>query len=97
MRHVYVYYRIDPIHADLAAQQVDALLQAMRPHCGSAPRLMKRCDDATTWMETYEGIAQLEAFLTALDETVDTLGLNALIPAARHLECFDDTAPGASN
>ena len=97
MKHAYVYYRIDPVHADLAAQQVDALLQAMRPYCATSPRRMKRCDDATTWMETYEGIAQLEDFLTALDERVDTLGLNALIPAGRHRECFDDTLPDASN
>jgi hypothetical protein len=92
VRHVYVYYRIDPAQATLAATRIDALLVAMAPHCQQPPRRLGRCDDPGTWVEIYEGIADFETFSTALNGTVGTLNCNEFIQGMRKLECF--TAPG---
>ena len=88
MRHAYVYYRVAPAQAAAAAARVDVLLQAMAPHCGQPPRQLVRCDDTTTWMEIYEGIADWPAFAAALRATEAQTGLAAFVDGDRHLECF---------
>ena len=85
---MYVYYQIDPAQAELARSRIDALLAAMAPHCGPSPRRMQRCDDASTWMETYLGIADLGAFTDALNTSCAALDCAAFIAGERHLECF---------
>jgi hypothetical protein len=85
---VYVYYRIDPAQAALARSRIDALLAAMAPHCGQSPRRMQRCDDASTWMETYLDIADLGAFTDALNTSCEALDCAAFVAGERHLECF---------
>ena len=88
MKHAYVYYRIDPLQAGLAAARIDALLEAMVMHCSQPPRRLSRCDDTTTWMEIYEGIADFVAFSAALNSAVQTVGCAAFTQGERHLECF---------
>ncbi|MDZ7593570.1 MAG: DUF4936 family protein [Thiobacillus sp.] len=88
MKHAYVYYRIDPLQAGLAAARIDALLETMATHCSQPPRRLQRCDDAATWMEIYEGIADFAAFSTALNAAVQTVGCAAFTQGERHLECF---------
>ncbi len=85
---MYVYYRIDPAQAALAQSRIDALLAAMAPHCGPPPRRMHRCDDASTWMETYLDIADLGAFTDALNTSWRALDCAAFVVGERHLECF---------
>ncbi|MBT9566749.1 MAG: DUF4936 family protein [Thiobacillus sp.] len=92
MQHLYVYYRVDLSQASLAATQIDRLLDAMAPHCGQQPRRLVRCDDPSTWMEVYEGVARREPFLRALQTAVETFGCNAFALGSRHLECFDDAS-----
>jgi hypothetical protein len=84
----YVYYRIDPAQAQLAATRIDALLGAMALHCDAPPRRLSRCDDATTWMEVYESIAEFSAFATALVMAAQTFDCATFTRGERHLECF---------
>ncbi len=88
MRAAYVYYRIDPARAEEAAGCVDALLSAMTPHCAMPPRRLCRCDDADTWMEIYEGIADWSGFSAALAQAVLNCGVVRHVLGERHLECF---------
>lgn len=88
MRHAYVYYRVDPAQLALAAARINAVLQAMAPHCGCMPRLLRRCDDPSTWMEVYEDIADFEAFAASLATATATSDCAAFIKGERHLECF---------
>ena len=95
MRNAYVYYRIDPAQADLAAVRIDALLDAMAAHCRRQPRRLARCDDTSTWMEVYEGITDFAAFVEVLNAAAPPLDCAAFTRGERHLECFSapDPAP----
>jgi len=88
VRHAYIYYRVDAAQAARAAARVDTLLRALAPYCGAPPRRLVRCDDATTWMEVYEDIADWPAFEAALQERLDALGIAGLLDGPRHLERF---------
>lgn len=93
MVDAYVYYRIDLARGTLAAARIDALLNAMRGHCARAPRRRTRCDDPSTWLEIYEGIADFATFVRALDSASLALGCAEITLGERHLECF--AAPDA--
>jgi hypothetical protein len=86
--HAYLYYRIDPAQAAIAAIRIDALLAAMAAHCTRPPRRLTRCDDADTWMEIYEGIADFAAFAQALGAATLRFGCAEFTRGERHLECF---------
>lgn len=92
-RAAYVYYRLRAGKDTEAAARIDELLDALAPLCARRPRRVRRCDDAATWMEIYEGISDWQAFEAALDAAVKRLSLAGLIDGARHLECF---APAGS-
>ena len=93
MKSAYVYYRIDPAQAPLAADQGDALLNAMAVHCSERPRRLSRCGDAAMWMEIYEGIADFAGFSAALHAAVQDFHCVTFTQGERHLECFDEPGP----
>ncbi len=93
MKFAYVYYHVDPAQATLATERIDALLGALVGHCRQAPRRLIRCDDPTTWMEIYEGIADFTAFAAALGAATRTLDCAAFTLGERHLECFSQAGP----
>ena len=100
MKHVYLYYRIDPAREAMATERIDALLGVMADHCARPPRRFHRCDDPTMWMEVYEGIADYAAFSAALDAAARRFGCAGLIQGKRHLECFSPPGhvpPGSSD
>lgn len=88
MRHVYIYYRIDPAQADAAARAIDTLLSLLAPHCSVPPRRLTRCDEPLLWMEVYAGIADPVAFARGLDDALRTLDCQRFIAGERHLESF---------
>jgi hypothetical protein len=88
VRQAYIYYRIDPGQAAHAAARIDTLLIRMAAYCSQPPRRLMRCDDASTWMEVYEGIIDFPAFAAALDTAESTLDCTSFTPGGRHLECF---------
>lgn len=93
MRHVYIYYRIDPAQADLAATRIDLLLNTMAPHCSQPPQRLNRCNDPATWMEIYAGVTDLEVFSNSLDRALQTINCAEFTLGARHRECFTEPAP----
>jgi len=88
VRHVYIYYRIDPAQAETAARAVDALLAMLAPHCATPPYRLTRCDEPELWMEVYAGIADFAVFNQRLDESLNVLGCHRFIEGERHLESF---------
>ncbi|MEQ1662254.1 MAG: DUF4936 family protein [Thiobacillus sp.] len=88
MRHVYIYYRIDPRQATAAAQAVDLLLDQLTPFCGIKPRRLARCDEPDLWMEIYEDIFDFAAFETALRQFEQQLIPVGIQADSRHQECF---------
>jgi hypothetical protein len=85
----YIYYRTG---AD--ASRVRATVAPMQAQLatltGVAGRLLRRVDDATTWMEVYEEVADPARFEEALAAAVERFGLRALLAvgADRHVERF---------
>jgi len=53
----YIYYRVAPAEAARVRAVVDAVQSALAQDTGIQGRLLRRDDDATTWMEIYEGVA----------------------------------------
>jgi hypothetical protein len=94
----YIYYRIDPGQADLAASRIDALLNMMAAHCRQPPRRLSRCEDPDTWMEVYEDIIELTTFQAALNAAADRFDCAGFLQGERHLECFSAPhSPSAGN
>jgi hypothetical protein len=88
--HVFVYYRVAAPDAAAARREVAALQAFLRPHCGLAPRLLRRCDDPATWMEVYEDLADAPALIDAMGAWLGATELDVLGRCERHLECFSD-------
>jgi hypothetical protein len=88
VRHVYIYYRIDPAQTETAARAVDALLAMLAPQCSTPPHRLTRCDDPELWMEVYEGISDFASFARQIEEVTRALGCHGFIEGERHLESF---------
>ena len=97
MRHgFYVYYRIEATNKPAALIAVQQLFSVVLEHESIAGRLLKRADDAETWMEIYEGIRDPARFRARLDGAAISCGMFALAQdARRHVEHFEevDLAP----
>jgi ribosome-binding factor A len=91
LQHVYVYYRVVPEDAAAARTEVAALQQALAAHCGSPPRLARRCDDPSTWMEIYEDLANASAFVAVMADRLEEAQLDTLRRCKRHVECFSES------
>ncbi|GGY10580.1 DUF4936 family protein [Paludibacterium paludis] len=83
-RNVYIYYRLTGIDSP-DAETLKAMQAWLAEHGGVRGRLMRKCDDATTWMEVYEGIADQEAFAAALSDALRRHGIGK---EGRHIEWF---------
>lgn len=85
-----MYYRVVPEDAAAARAEVATLQAALAPCCGSPPRLARRCDDPTTWMEIYEDLADASAFVAAMADRLEEAQLDTLRRCQRHVECFSE-------
>jgi len=88
-RSYYVYYRTGADAARVRATV--APMQAwLAERTGVAGRLLRRVEDATTWMEIYEEVPDPAAFEETLAAAVERFGLRALLTAGadRHVERF---------
>jgi hypothetical protein len=84
MQNFYIYYRVVPTAQALAA--AGALLAHVERQSGINGRLMQRADDPATWMEVYEGVADLDGFRTALAAAEAASGIaGCLAPGARRV------------
>lgn len=86
---LYIYYRVNgnilPIQ-----QQANALLAEIQKKTEVEGRLLRRRDDAHTWMEIYEPISDAAAFSTILQAAV--AGQPLLAALQRHEEWFQPLA-----
>lgn len=91
----YVYYRVGAsADARALAARVRAMQAALARRTGVRGRLLRRADDASTWMECYDRVPAWPAFAAALDEEVAAHGL-AEVPGGagmRQLERFVELA-----
>lgn len=87
----YIYYRLRAdLDGDIAHASVREMQAALEQATGIAGRLLQRADDASTWMEIYEGVTEHSAFLHALESEATAHQLADLLESGsvRHLECF---------
>ena len=92
MYKVYVYYRVDPRHADAAGMPIRALMARLTCRTGASAQLLKKCDEALLWMESYDGIADRKNFLRELAAITEEYDVGMFIDGERHVECFFDDA-----
>jgi Domain of unknown function (DUF4936) len=86
---VYIYYRVAAAQQAAAREAVGALQAALAAHSGIQGRLLRRTEDAETWMEIYEPLSELDAFLAQLHSAEQAVEIAALIQdGKRHLESF---------
>ncbi len=71
----YVYYKLDPAQAEASREKVQAIFDAIERRLGVRGRWMRRRDDATTFMEVYEGIGDAAVFEALLDQEGARLGV----------------------
>jgi hypothetical protein len=71
----YVYYRLDPASAGSSRPKVQAIFDAIERGVGVRGRWMRRRDDASTFMEVYEGVQDAEAFEALLATEGACLGV----------------------
>ena len=75
MTNFYVYYRFDPERLDFFRNAVNELFKSIETATGVRGRWMRRRDDASTYMEVYEGVKDEKAFEAALAREAAKLGL----------------------
>jgi hypothetical protein len=78
----YVYYKVAPEKADGLRPAIEALFEIVEARFGVRGRWMRRRDDASTYMEVYEGVRDEAAFEALLEREGARLGV------ARKLERF---------
>ena len=71
----YVYYKIAPEREGEFRHSVDALFALIEKRCGVRGRWMRRRDDASTYMEVYEGVKDEAAFEALLEREGAKLGV----------------------
>lgn len=82
MTSYYVYYRVDAHRVDALRGEVHRLFGAIAAATGVRGRWMRRRDEASTFMEVYEDVADERAFEALLEREAAALGLE------RHVERF---------
>ncbi|AXK39707.1 DUF4936 family protein [Crenobacter cavernae] len=91
---LYVYFTV-PERAAALAPRLAELQARLAASTGIAGHLMRRRDDAATWMEVYEAVADPDAFAARRGELWAALDLDGFA-LAPHLEWFVPlTAPQA--
>lgn len=82
MTSYYVYYRIDPARLDEVRAAVAGLMREVEQATGVRGRWLRRRDEATTYMEVYEGVADETSFEAIMARAA------ASLRQERHVERF---------
>lgn len=82
---LYIYYCVQDNILPIR-QQAETLLAEIEKTTGIKGRLLQRRDDAQTWMEVYEAVADADALQQARQRALTTRPLLAAL--ARHEEWF---------
>jgi len=88
----YVYYRVPAENVDRARAAVESIQRELSGVSGVTGRLLRRRDDASTWMEVYEKVPDAARFEAQLSALVERHALAALLVpgSSRKLEVFRD-------
>lgn len=70
MRILFVYYKVDLAQSDSALASIHAAMDDVTAATGLRGRLMRRTDDAATWMEVYDRVEDLARLEQAIDAAV---------------------------
>lgn len=86
----YIYYRV--AQAGEASALVRQLQSAIRERLGIDGRLLKKRDEPSMWMETYEGVGDAAEFESVLASLVEYMNFSGVLAAgsARKAECFEE-------
>jgi Domain of unknown function (DUF4936) len=86
----YIYYRVAPSEAARVRAVVDAVQSALCEETGVQGSLLRRDDDASTWMEIYENVADPPSFERVLDRLLAQHRFDRCLPpdSRRHTERF---------
>lgn len=90
---LYIYYRVDPTHAQALHSGVAAMQQCLAREYGIVTGLKRRPEEKNgrqTWMEIYQAVP--DGFDAVLERGVEQAGLPALIDGPRHTEYFLDVS-----
>ena len=85
--HFYVWYTVTADRA-AAVRAVAGLIADVEDVTGVAGRVLARRDDAATWMEVYENVADATAFARALDVLARRHDVARISGGVRHVERF---------
>lgn len=88
MYDVYVYYHVNPRHADEAETPIRALMARIRCRTGVTAQLQQKFREPLLWMESYTGVIDPDAFTVELARTVAEYDVDVFIDGERHMECF---------
>jgi IMP cyclohydrolase len=78
----YVYYRVDAHRVAALREAVQRMFGVIEAATGVRGRWMRRRDEASTFMEVYEDVADEQPFEALLEREAAVLGLE------RHVERF---------
>jgi hypothetical protein len=86
----YIYYRVAPAEAARVRAVVGTVQSALGQDTGIQGRLLRRDDDASTWMEIYEAVADPLRFEAALERLLAQHGFDGCMASdsRRHTERF---------
>jgi hypothetical protein len=89
----YIYYRVAASDGERLQAIVTRMHAGLEASTGIAGRLLRRCDDAQTWMEIYEDVQDTAQFEGALADAVTHHKLEALLQSTRVVERFVPVEP----
>lgn len=75
MTNYYVYYRVEKPRVAALRSEIESLFGKIESETGVRGRWLRRRDEATTYMEVYEGVRDEHAFEAALEREAAALGL----------------------
>jgi len=85
---IYIYYKVDAAHRELALGGARSVIAVMAAEAGVNGALSQRADDPLTWMETYLGVSEESRFHVAMDKALNLSGLLNCLAGERHVERF---------
>jgi hypothetical protein len=85
---IYIYYKVDAAHRELALGGARAVIDLMAAEVGVTGALGQRADDPLTWLETYRGVTDEPHFHAAMDKALNISGLLKCLAGERHVERF---------
>ncbi len=87
----YIYYRVDPVHAQACEARVLQLFAAVKQATNVSGRLLKKRSEPLLWMEVFENVRDDARFELELEQAAAQLKLGECLQqgSTRRVECFE--------